>query len=244
MSVATAPVAINFNDFASASASASAPATSINFADFAVFADMYNDTDEKWSIHSDTKDIIHDCDDALKDYYDAYCSYLVSRKYTPDVIKTYRKNAIIDFYITENKIDGSRRKELVDYYVANIKDTFNKKLDPPPCYFHQVRMDEKNREASEKREIDTDDVAQHYINLKNMYKNVYELMNNTSHINSDNTQSDYEETDSNYDKYTEYYDEYGNAAYNTAYGIYDSDYYTENDNYSDGFSDDYEHYDY
>ena len=259
MSVATSPVAIapiNFNDFASskegsvainfndfASSKEGSVATSINFADFAVFADIYNDTDEKWTIHSDTKDIIQDCDDALKDYYDAYCSYLVSRKYTPDVIKTYRKNAIIDFYITENKIDGSRRKELDDYYVANIKDTFNKKLDPPPCYFHQVRMEEKNREASEKREIDTDDVAQHYINLKNMYKNVFDLMNNTSHNKShnysDNTQSDYEETDSNYDKYTEYYDEYGNAPYN----IYDSDYYTENDNYSDGLSDDYDNYD-
>ena len=239
MSVAIAP--INFNDFASSKEGS--VATSINFADFAVFADIYNDTDEKWTIHSDTKDIIQDCDDALKDYYDAYCSYLVSRKYTPDVIKTYRKNAIIDFYITENKIDGSRRKELDDYYVANIKDTFNKKLDPPPCYFHQVRMEEKNREASEKREIDTDDVAQHYINLKNMYKNVFDLMNNTSHNKShnysDNTQSDYEETDSNYDKYTEYYDEYGNAPYN----IYDSDYYTENDNYSDGLSDDYDNYD-
>ena len=240
MSVATSPVAT--------SPIATSP---INFNDFAVFADIYNDTDEKWTIHSDTKDIIQDCDDALKDYYDAYCSYLVSRKYTPDVIKTYRKNAIIDFYITENKIDGSRRKELDDYYVEHIKDTFNKKLDPPPCYFHQVRMEEKNREASEKREIDTDDVAQHYINLKNMYKNVFDLMNNTSHnkshINSDNTQSDYEETDSNYDKYTEYYDEYGNAAYgtpyNAAYGTYDSDYYTENDNYSDGFSDDYDNYD-
>jgi len=153
---------------------------SINFADFAVFADMYNDTEEKWNIHSDTKDG-DDGDDALKDYYDAYCSYLVSRKYTTDVIKTYRKNAIIDFYITENKFDNTMRKELDDYYVANIKDNFNKKLEPPVCFFHQVRMEEKDREASEKREIDTDDVAQHYINLKNMYKRVYDLMNNTGH---------------------------------------------------------------
>jgi hypothetical protein len=233
MSVATAPVAINF-------------------ADFAVFADIYNDTGEKWDIHSDAKDgddgddalkdAIQDGDDALKDYYDAYCSYLVSRKYTPDVIKTYRKNAIIDFYITENKIDGSRRKELDDYYIANIKDGFNKKLEPPSCFFHQVRMAEKDREAQEKREIETDDVAQHYINLKNMYKNVFDLMNNTSSnkpSNNNETTSDYEDTNSNYDKYTEYCDEY--YAYGNAY---DSDYYTENDNYSDGFSDDYDHHDY
>jgi hypothetical protein len=221
----------------------------INFADFAVFADIYNDTEEKWNIHSDAlkdgedgddalKDAIQDGDDALKDYYDAYCSYLVSRKYTLDVIKTYRKNAIIDFYITENKIDGSRRKELDDYYIANIKDGFNKKLEPPSCFFHQVRMAEKDREASEKREIETDDVAQHYINLKNMYKNVFDLMNNTTSNNNEPT-SDYDDTNSNYDKYTDYYDEYyanGNA--------YDSEYYTENDNYSDAFSDDYDHHDY
>ena len=217
-----------------------APQGSINFADFSVFADFYNDTDEKWNIHSDTKDVIQDIDDALKDYYDAYCTYLVSRKYTTDVIKTYRKNAIIDFYITEKKIDGSWKKELDDYYIANIKDNFNKKLEPPSCFFHQVRMEHKNNEAQEKREVDTDDVAQHYINLKNMYKNVFDLMNNASSNklsnNNDYTQSDYDDTDSNYDKYADYYDEYYNA--------YDSDYYTENDNYSDGFSDDYDNHDY
>ena len=221
----------------------SAAAVAINFADFSVFADLYNDTGEKWNIHSDTKDAIQDCDDALKDYYDAYCTYLVSRKYTTDVIKTYRKNAIIDFYITENKIDDAMRKELDDYYITNIKDNFNKKLEPPPCFFHQVRMEQKNTEAQDKRDVDTDDVAQHYINLKNMYKNVFELMNNTVSNNNEHT-SDCDDTDSNYDKYTEYYDEYYNA-YGNAYGnAYDSDYYTENDNYSDGFSDDYEHHDY
>ena len=221
----------------------SAAAVAINFADFSVFADLYNDTEEKWNIHSDTKDAIQDCDDALKDYYDAYCTYLVSRKYTTDVIKTYRKNAIIDFYITENKIDDAMRKELDDYYITNIKDNFNKKLEPPPCFFHQVRMEQKNTEAQDKRDVDTDDVAQHYINLKNMYKNVFELMNNTVSNNNEHT-SDCDDTDSNYDKYTEYYDEYSNA-YSNAYGnAYDSDYYTENDNYSDGFSDDYEHHDY
>jgi hypothetical protein len=140
------------------------------------------------------------------------------------------------------------RKELDDYYVANIKDNFNKKLEPPACFFHQVRMEQKDREASEKREIDTDDVAQHYINLKNMYKRVYDLMNNTQHnghygqhtqnhnLHTENTQSDCGDADSNYDKYLEYYDEY--------YNLYDSDYYTEHDNYSDGFSDDYENHDY
>jgi hypothetical protein len=240
MSVATP---INFADASSKEGSL------INFADFAVFADMYNDTEEKWNIHGDDalKDVIQDGDDALKDYYDAYCSYLVSRKYTTDVIKTYRKNAIIDFYITENKFDNSMRKELDDYYVANIKDNFNKKLEPPACFFHQVRMEQKDRDASEKREIDTDDVAQHYINLKNMYKRVYDLMNNTGqygqhgqhahhNLHTENTQSDCGDADSNYDKYLEYYDEY--------YNLYDSDYYTEHDNYSDGFSDDYENHDY
>ena len=55
---------------------------SINFADFSVFADLYNDTGEKWGVAgADASEASEtDCDDALKDYYDAYCSYLVSRK--------------------------------------------------------------------------------------------------------------------------------------------------------------------
>jgi hypothetical protein len=217
----------------------------INFADFSVFADMYNDMGEKWNIQNDSGDTLLESqyyDDALKDYYDAYCSYLVSRKYDTDTIKAYRKNTIIDLYITENKIADSLRKELDDYYTKNIKDAFNKKLNPPPCFFHQVRTAQKCEEARLKREIDTDDVAQHYINLKNMYKNVYESMTNQhsqhshhshSHRNhNDPLHADYEDTDSNYDKYTDYYDEY--------YNMYGSDYYTDHDYNSDNCSDDYD----
>ena len=228
----------------------------INFADFSVFADMYNDTVEKWDIQNDTSTDTQDYDDALKDYYDAYCSYLVSRKYDTETIKVYRKNAIIDIYITENKIADSLRKELDEYYIKNIKDTFNKKLNPPPCFFHQARASQKCEEAREKREIDTDDVAQHYINLKNMYKKVYEEMMNPynqhqhphshqhshphSHQHShqhhrhhnDPYHPDYDDTESNCDKYTDYYDEY--------YNIYGSDYYTDHEHNSDECSDDYD----
>ena len=213
----------------------------INFADFAVFADMYNDMGEKWNIQNDSSDTLLECqdyDDALKDYYDAYCSYLVSRKYDTDTIKVYRKNTIIDLYITENKIADSLRKELDDYYTKNIKDAFNKKLNPPPCFFHQVRTAQKCEEARVKREIDTDDVAQHYINLKNMYKSVYEGMTTLSKNANNptyNIQSDYEDNESNYDNNCEYYDEY--------YNIYDSDYYTEYDYYSDAYSDEYDYND-
>jgi hypothetical protein len=95
-------------------------------------------------------------------------------------------------------------------------------------------MDQKR----EQREIDTDDVAQHYINLKNRYKAIYEEMtnytesaNNLSYMNSCELQSDCDDIESNYD----YYDEY--------YNMYDSDYYSENEYYSDGYSDDYDLHD-
>jgi hypothetical protein len=217
--------------------------THINFADFAVFADMYNDTGEKWAIYNKEKNNFQDYEDALKDYYDGYCTYLVSRKYDTDVIKTYRKNAIIDFYITQNNLDNSLRKELDNYYLENIKDTFNKKLNPPPCFFHEARMEKKQDEEREKREIEMDDVAQHYINLKNMYKSLYDEMNNlTTRLTTannlllnDNNLSECDETESNYDRYGDYYDEY--------YNIYDSDCYTDYEYYSDTYSDDYENYD-
>jgi hypothetical protein len=214
----------------------------VNLADFAVFADMYNDTGEKWDICTDENNNHTDIDDALKDYYDAYCSYLVSRKYNADTIKTYRKNAIIDFYITQNNIDTSLRSELDKYYIANVKDTFNKKLNPPPCFFHEVRMAKKQEEYIEKRDIETDDVAQHYINLKNMYKTVYAEINNQNNVqnnlnDNNNIQSDYnDDLESNNDKYFDYDEEY--------YNIYDSEYYSDNEYYSDTYSDDYDNNDY
>jgi len=210
----------------------------INLADFAVFADMYNDTGEKWNICVDENNNHNDNDDALKDYYDAYCSYLVSRKFNMDTIKTYRKNAIIDFYITQNNIDTSLRSVLDKYYIANVRDTFNKKLNPPPCFFHEVRMAKKQEANQEKRDVETDDVAQHYINLKNMYKTVYEEINNVHNLNDNNNiQSDYnDDLESNNDKYFDYDEEY--------YNIYDSDYYTDNEYYSDTYSDDYDNNEY
>ena len=213
----------------------------INLADFAVFADMYNDTGEKWDICTDENKNHNDNDDALKDYYDAYCSYLVSRKFNTDTIKTYRKNAIIDFYITQNNIDTSLRSVLDKYYITNVIDTFNKKLNPPSCFFHEVRMAKKQEAYQEKRDVETDDVAQHYINLKNMYKTVYEEMNNLNNVhnnlNDNNIQSDYnDDLESNNDKYFDYDEEY--------YNIYDSDYYTDNEYYSDTYSDDYDNNDY
>ena len=215
----------------------------INLADFAVFVDMYNDTGEKWDICVDENKNHTDNDDSLKDYYDAYCTYLVSRKYNADTIKTYRKNAIIDFYITQNNIDYSLRSVLDKYYIENVSDTFNKKLNPPPCFFHEARMAKKQEENSEKRDVETDDVAQHYINLKNMYKTVYEEMNNQNNANSNlndnnNIQSDFkDELESNNDKYFDYEEEY--------YNIYDSDYYySDNEYYSDTYSDDYDNNDY
>jgi hypothetical protein len=100
-------------------------------------------------------------------------------------------------------------------------------------------MEQKSEEAREKWDIETDDVAQHYINLRNMYKTAYEEMNSTTtnNIYNDNiiVQSEHEDTESNYDKYGDYYDEY--------YNIYDSDYYTDYEYYSDTYSDDYENYD-
>jgi hypothetical protein len=212
----------------------------INLADFAVFADLYNDTGEKWDICADENKNHSDNDDALKDYYDAYCSYLVSRKYNVDTIKTYRKNAIINFYITQNNIDTSLRTVLDKYYIANVCDTFNKKLNPPPCFFHEVRMAQKQEEYREKRDVETDDVAQHYINLRNMYKTVYDEMNNQNNVQNnvqnnlnDNIQSDYkDELESNNDKYFDYFEEY--------YNIYDSDDYSDNEYYSDTYSDGYD----
>jgi hypothetical protein len=104
-------------------------------------------------------------------------------------------------------------------------------------------MEKKQEEERDKRDIETDDVAQHYINLKTMYKNVYDEMNNQATrltainniIINDNNLSDYDDNESNYDRYADYYDEY--------YNMYDSDNYSDYEYYSDAYSDDYENYD-
>jgi hypothetical protein len=94
----------------------------------------------------------------------------------------------------------------------------------------------------EERKIATDDVAQHYISLKQSYQARYEEMTATAAKAVGNIsdtlhgiESDCEEGDGNYycdNNYCDYNDEY--------YNMYDSDCYTEYDNYSEGYSDDYD----
>jgi hypothetical protein len=158
--------------------------------------------------------------DAIRDYCNNVSSFLLIKKKDIKDIKNYRKNMIINYYMSVYKIDD--KDELVKYYASYIKDGYNAKLNPPPSYeYYGCDFVEED-----------DDVKDHYdtINKK------YEYYGNESRIDKNNINDDLDyafndgDTISVVSTYDNYYDEY--EEYD------DCDYYDDNEDY---FSDDYDY---
>jgi len=176
----------------------------INYNDFYNFANYMN------NYSSNYKEKI---DESLKDYYDAYTTFLITRKYTINNIKYNRMNAIIDNFMYHKNInDNKNRKSLVCYYISNIKDDINNNNKPKPCFFVKARLERQAYEKIDKYEMETDDVKSHYKEVNDKYKYYYE--ESVKVVNDDN-ESDYYIDNLNYD----------NEDYNTDYNT--DDYYYE-----------------
>jgi hypothetical protein len=177
---------------------------------------------------------------AFKDYYTAYSSYLVARKYNLDDIKKFRMNSVIDYFMQVNMLADTCRGDLRKYYLKHISDVFDKTLDPPRCPFYLEEKYTREEQKTKEYEEQTDEVKQHYRELDAKYKYFAELNHKlTCHDEDDDNMSssgtyqeyhDYASTSS--EAYDNYYDEY-------SYDEYDND-ACDNDNYDDDeYDDDY-----
>jgi len=160
--------------------------------------------------------------DAIRDYCNNFCSFLLIKKKDLDNIKEYRKNIIIEYYISTYKVDN--KEVLNNYYLTNINDSYNRVLNPPSSYEYYFNdfMDDEN-----------DDVKDHYdfINKKcEYYGNKSMTEKNSAEDDLDNVFND-GDTISIVSSHDDYYEEY------EEYDSFD-DYYDENEEY---FSDDYDY---
>jgi hypothetical protein len=176
--------------------------------------------------NKDFKDILvteEDYLDAIKEYCNNFSSFLLIKKKDINDIKKYRKDIIIDYYISTYKIDN--KDELNNYYLTNIKDNYNTNYNPSRSYEYCCNdfiIDNIN-----------DDVKDHYdfINKKFEYYGNKSMTNkNTIEDNIDYAFDDGDTISivSSYDDYYEEYDEYDDY----------EEYYDENEEY---YSDDYDY---
>lgn len=171
--------------------------------------------------------------DAYKTYYDSYSNYLVAKKYNNNDIKTYRMNTLIDCFISMNNLDNNLREDLRKYYMMNIKDNFNRILDPPKCQLFEDEKQSRLEMLQQQYEDETDDVKQHYKGLQDKYRYYSDLLERINHPQdeqfpyddeysdgyttetfSDNYEEEY---DDYYDEYEYYEDDYDNDEYNSDY---------------------------
>jgi len=178
----------------------------INYENFTHFADYLNN-----SKNANNKSI----DETLKEYHNAYTTFLMTRKYNIDKIKYYRMNVIVDsFMYNINMNDIDIRKSLINYYIENIKDCLDNTLKPNACFFVKARLERQAYEKIDKYEKDTDEIALHYkgINDKNKYyyEKSIEIINDDNYSESyiENEYCDEDDYYSDYNTDDYYYDEY------------------------------------
>jgi len=184
----------------------------LNYDNFTHFADYLNNSK---NVNNET---IHE---TLKEYYNAYTTFLITRKYNIDKIKYYRMNVIVDsFMYNKNMTDIDIRKSLINYYINNINDLFDNTLKTKECFFVKARLEIQKYEKIDKYEKDTDEIALHYKEINDKYKYYYEK--SIEIINDDNYSEAYIENE--YSDEDDYYSDYNSDYY---YDEYDTDYSTD-----------------
>jgi hypothetical protein len=133
----------------------------IDYNDFINFVKNINDSS-----------ISNDCDyfASIKNLYDGYNTFLVSRKYDNKYIKDMREKAIINNYILYKSLDSKNIKNISEYYKKNIIDNFDKKLNPPPCIFTEASRERRIEEENKLKDEANCDITTHYKNINSKYE--------------------------------------------------------------------------
>lgn len=155
----------------------------------------------------------------IKELFDAYTTYMMSKKMSNGDIKNNRMTSIINNYETYRKTKYNKC-ELMEYYKKHLVDNFNKTFNPPKCLFTAAQRERRIEKEKELFEMETDDIAHHYKEINDKY----------SYYNYENKKNDYDNIISDYE------DEEYKFEYNEEYYTSDSDYYYD-EYYSDCESD-------
>ena len=153
----------------------------------------------------------------IKDYFECYSSYVISRKDLRNNILEYRKNFLIKYYIENN--NNEKYESLNSIYRQNFNDNY-------PLYNINKIISYKKKLDYDYEEKRDDDVELHY---KNMFTNPPPIIPKT------------EEEDNEYiEEHTETGTVVSDVNYNFEDDYYDDDYYEEeyyNDNDYDDIDD-------
>jgi len=171
-----------------------------------------------------------------KNYFNAYNSFLVSRKTPIQDIKKHRMNSVIDYYMDCHNKNTESKDIYLELYNKNINDNFNKILNPPPCPFLLEERRKKQEEELQRKEDETDDIKDHYKFIENKYKYFADLvyrMNHPHEFDDDIQYNDYrveENTESdNVSNVDEIYDD--DYLDEESYDDFEEEYYSEDDYY-------------
>lgn len=180
--------------------------------DFAQFCNTYNSN--------------QNMDSPYQNLYNAYNTFLLTRKYPDHKMKNYRKNALVSYYAELNQIPDECIEDLYELYKDNVKDTFNKKIKP------QVPQNDKCKDFEEH-----DDIKDHYSFIAAKYKYFAELVYKINHPSEDNFDDRYSDEYSDDDNETylddKEYDEYScNDMYDEMdYDDFEDEYYSDDEYY-------------
>jgi len=207
----------------------------MNYMSFPEFANAMNAVDAAGTVGAvgaDDSNKSVNFDTNVKELLGCYSTFLVSRKYSIEKIKQHRMEAIISNYIqlydiNENYEKGSFDKNLLrKFYKANIVDSFDKKLNPPKCFFAEARRERIATEIADKRERDMDDIADHYKSINDKYKYMHTVSQQAQqNSNQSNGKNEDESEILSEHNYYDYEEDCSRSSYNSDY--YYDDYFSD-----------------
>ena len=62
----------------------------------------------------------------LNDYLNCYSTFLMTRKDLKNNILNHRMNFLINYYISQEKIENIQKYKLIQYYISGYKDDYIK----------------------------------------------------------------------------------------------------------------------
>jgi len=158
----------------------------------------------------------------IKELFDAYTTYMMSKKISNEDIKIKRMTSIINNY-EAYKNANYNKKELIEYYKNYLVDNFNKTFNPPKCLFTAAQRERRIEKEKELFEIETDDIAHHYKEINDKYS----YYNCEYQKNDDDNISDYEDSEYEFEYNEEYYTSDSDYYYDEYYSEYESDYLSD-----------------
>lgn len=141
---------------------------------------MHMSTNKMQAFHNYTDNLLNNVPEQYQTETEAqrlmlngYTVFLMSRPEYRQDINNHRMQWIVNNFTNYEDVD---KRPYYEYYKNNIVDDYSGVFNPPPCFYNEITRQERKEAADNLRELEMDDIAQHYRELAERYETCAKYM--------------------------------------------------------------------